>query len=592
MSQQSTSFQSLKALLAVALGALLVTGSCRAGNEVVPGRLITDPPTLKCLGFRWYVEGDDNRNAAVTVNYRETGETEWRQALPMLRVHRELVNQDYGPYRCGNLFAGSVMELEPDTEYELRFELRDPDGGAAEETATVHTRAVPETPAPLRTLHVYPPDHAGAKTLPALDSLADAVAAVQPGDLALLYPGVHKGPLQIKTSGTREHPIVFRGVTDGEAIIEGSGHGEDLLNIDGADYLMFEHLTLRGARAAIRAGKTGSPGATGLVVRRCTILDAVTGIITYSENSTNWYIADNVITGFNPTWYPRPKEYMSPAHTGVNIYGRGHVVCYNRISRYSDALAIANFGPPVEDVEKHCVAIDFYNNDLSFAQDDGIEADFGCHNVRVFRNRVTNAHSGLSAQPFYGGPCYFTRNALYCITGATLKLHNYCSGLEIYHNTCVATGEGFSSFHKWQNGMLRNNLFVGTQRYAMETGSITPYTSLDYNGWRQNEEGRFLKWFDGNDWTRYLSIEEFHKGSGHEEHGVKVDYDIFVSTVPPVEGKRYEPTFADLRLREGSAAVDAGQVLANVNDGFAGEAPDLGCYELDQPLPHYGPRPE
>ena len=591
---QRTSGKPTAMLLTVAFVALLGAGSCQSGDDIRPGTLLTDPPTLKCLGFRWYIDGDDNRNATVTVEYRKTGETDWQKALPMLRVHRELVDQDYTPHRCGNLFAGSVMELEPNTDYEVRLQLRDPDGGEAEETLSARTRPVPQAPAPLRTLHVYPPGHAGAKSLPAFDSLADAVAALQPGYLALLYPGVHRGPLRIETSGTPEHPIVFRGVTDGEAIIEGSGHDADLLDIDGADYLFFEHLTLRKARAAIRAGKTGTSGATGLVVRRCTILDSVTGIITYSENSTNWYIADNTITGFNPTWYPRPKDYMSPAHTGVNIYGRGHVVCHNSISRYSDALAIANFGPPVDDVRKHCVAIDFHNNDLWFAQDDGIEADFGCHNVRVFRNRVTNAHSGLSAQPFYGGPCYFIRNELYCITGATLKLHNYCSGLEIHHNTCVSSGRGFSSFERWQNGILRNNLFVGAQRYAMETGSITPYTSLDYNGWRKNDdpEGRFLKWFDGKDWGRYPTIEALFKATGHEEHGVQVNYDIFVNAAPPEEGKTYEPGSADLRLKEGAPAVDAGQVLPNVNDGFAGKAPDLGCYELGQEMPQYGPREE
>jgi hypothetical protein len=48
----------------------------------------------------------------------------------------------------------------------------------------------------------------------------------------------------------------------------------------------------------------------------------------------------------------------------------------------------------------------------------------------------------------------------------------------------------------------------------------------------------------------------------------------------------------DLRLTEGSAAVDAGAVLFNVNDGFKGKAPDLGAYELGDALPHYGPRPE
>ena len=49
-----------------------------------------------------------------------------------------------------------------------------------------------------------------------------------------------------------------------------------------------------------------------------------------------------------------------------------------------------------------------------------------------------------------------------------------------------------------------------------------------------------------------------------------------------------------LGYRPGEAkanAVDAGVALANINDGFAASAPDLGAYEVGAPLPHYGPRP-
>jgi hypothetical protein len=38
--------------------------------------------------------------------------------------------------------------------------------------------------------------------------------------------------------------------------------------------------------------------------------------------------------------------------------------------------------------------------------------------------------------------------------------------------------------------------------------------------------------------------------------------------------------------------VDAGTVLPNVSDGYTGQAPDLGAYEVGQELPTYGPRPD
>lgn len=61
---------------------------------------------------------------------------------------------------------------------------------------------------------------------------------------------------------------------------------------------------------------------------------------------------------------------------------------------------------------------------------------------------------------------------------------------------------------------------------------------------------------------------------------------------PPASAEtRFPAAAADFRLKADSRAVDAGVVVANFNDGFAGSAPDLGCCELGAPLPHYGPRP-
>jgi hypothetical protein len=53
-----------------------------------------------------------------------------------------------------------------------------------------------------------------------------------------------------------------------------------------------------------------------------------------------------------------------------------------------------------------------------------------------------------------------------------------------------------------------------------------------------------------------------------------------------------ERPIPNLMLRAGSAAVDAGVVIPNINDGFTGKGPDLGAYEVGQEMPIYGPRPQ
>jgi hypothetical protein len=295
-------------------------------NKIVPKQFIIDPPTLENLGFRWYIEGDSNRNASVTVEFRQKDQAPWKNALPMRRVHHEVVNQMYGPYRTGNLFAGSVLFLQPATTYEIRFTMSDPDGGAPKKPKIISatTRAEPRT---FKGGHIIKGS--------ADKGLFAAFKEAKPGDVILLAPGVYKGPFDLEKSGTAERPIVIRGPAEGEAILEGDGVGSKsrIVTLNGTHHLHFERLTFRSAHVAIYAAKPG--GSVGLVVRSCKIHDVVYGINTGCANSKNWYIADNEIVGINTTWYPRPREtYMSPGHTGVNVYGQGHVICYNRITRF------------------------------------------------------------------------------------------------------------------------------------------------------------------------------------------------------------------------------------------------------------------
>jgi hypothetical protein len=95
---------------------------------------------------------------------------------------------------------------------------------------------------------------------------------------------------------------------------------------------------------------------------------------------------------------------------------------------------------------------------------------------------------------------------------------------------------------------------------------------------------------------RFATLAEYSAATRQDQHSVLLDYDIFVN-VPRLDAKDlkrvqllYKAEDLDFRLKPGSAAVDKGVVLANITDGFAGSAPDLGALELGQSPPHYGPR--
>ena len=186
-----------------------------AADAVAPGKFVVERPTLICLGFEWQIAGDDNRNAIVEVTYRRVGESEWRRGLPLFRLGGERVfRKDLGlDYTAPQMFAGSILDLEPDTEYEARFQMRDPDGvlGEAVHTLKARTRGEPRAARDGRVLHVYPPAWKGPKQEPAFTGLKEAYFGsghgdwavvserkVRAGDIILVHGGLYKGDLGAK----------------------------------------------------------------------------------------------------------------------------------------------------------------------------------------------------------------------------------------------------------------------------------------------------------------------------------------------------------------------------------------------------------
>ena len=116
-------------LLTLSIATMLFAQS--RGSVAQPGAVDVEPPTTGALGVEWRIQGDDNRNASVAVAWRRTGETAWRDGLPLLRLQAEAVQQGASfHYVAPNMFAGSVFDLEPNTSYDVRLRLTDPDAPA------------------------------------------------------------------------------------------------------------------------------------------------------------------------------------------------------------------------------------------------------------------------------------------------------------------------------------------------------------------------------------------------------------------------------------------------------------------------------
>jgi hypothetical protein len=265
------------------------------------------------------------------------------------------------------------------------------------------------------------------------------------------------------------------------------------------------------------------------------------------------------------------------------VTGQGHVICYNRILSFADAI---DTFPSVR-----CAAIDIHNNDIGEMTDDGIEMDYSERNTRCFYNRLTNVFQGISEQPVYGGPVYIFRNVMYNVAVEPFKLHNSPSGCFLFHNTSVKKGTPvlLTTSAKVRHCITRNNLFVGMSgRCAFECSAPMVDCDFDFDGFAGGPFPTFLYW----NRVRYATLEETRQKSPVEKHAVLVDATTtFRSGVqPPSQTADRYSSVLDLRLSVSSAAVDAGEVLPGFNDGFHGRLPDLGAYELGAPLPHYGPR--
>ena len=146
----------MKTALAALTVLLLSAPGLRVANGTTAGKFIVEPPTLICLGFQWVITGDENRNATVDVSYRATGQTAWKEAMPLLRMGGEQIFRS--PYTVPDSFAGSILDLEPDTEYDVRLTMKDPDGvsGTAVQNVKVRTRGEPKAAPGGRVIHVYP----------------------------------------------------------------------------------------------------------------------------------------------------------------------------------------------------------------------------------------------------------------------------------------------------------------------------------------------------------------------------------------------------------------------------------------------------
>jgi len=113
--------------------ALLPAVPARAQNASTPAT-IELYPTFAAIGVRLTYTGDDNANATAHVEWRLSGATAWNTGVTLTRI-------------TNKRWAGSVVWLAEDTDYDVRVVVSDPDGGGGTVSGSARTRGtLPLTP--------------------------------------------------------------------------------------------------------------------------------------------------------------------------------------------------------------------------------------------------------------------------------------------------------------------------------------------------------------------------------------------------------------------------------------------------------------
>lgn len=169
--------------------------------------------TFQAIGVKVTIASadDPDQDAIANVEYRISGTEKYRRGFPLSRV-------------SNTRFVGSIFELFPGTNYDVRVIFSDPDGTfTGSVSGTISTRAEITIPAPNNSYYVGPAGSGTACSLAAPCSLTEGLSQAQAGDEVVLRGGVYyQGGIWLPHSGTTNAPIVIRGFAGETAILDGA----------------------------------------------------------------------------------------------------------------------------------------------------------------------------------------------------------------------------------------------------------------------------------------------------------------------------------------------------------------------------------
>jgi hypothetical protein len=165
--------------------------------------------TYHAAGVILPFDGDANENATARVEFRRAADSQWKRALDLARIR-------------GRRFAGSIFWLSPETRYEARVILEDPDGVDSQPAPLPFETASEKLPTGIgRRWYVKAGSNGDGSSNRPLGRIQQAVDRAQASDVVVIRPGVYRESVNV--AGKRGRPdayILIRG--EPGAIISGA----------------------------------------------------------------------------------------------------------------------------------------------------------------------------------------------------------------------------------------------------------------------------------------------------------------------------------------------------------------------------------
>ncbi len=527
-------------------------------GEEVPPRVVA---TYSSLSLYWKPNGGTAQKS-VTVHYRKAGSVDWKEALPLWfddMQHPGDTAQHTAEYR------GSIVLLDAGTAYEVKLALE----GGPERIITAQTRS---------------------------DRFKIARKVVLPASMDEIY--------SITEGGNAETGYVLYEPPEG-SVWDANNALSHQVKVE-ASYVIVRGLVLKGAQThGIVLGDV-----TDVVIENCDIsgwgatrasgqaVNLNAAIYARAKNLERITIQNNELhhprSDSNSWNQKRPGTNSSHPEgpQGIVFFGGkgGHVIRFNRIysdldHMFNDGMGeVHNFsygGFPVKDSDIH-------DNYVSHCWDDGLEIEGADMNVRVYNNYIHETYGAIGAAAPSLGPLYIFRN----VYGVSRK-HNGTNPNDYRGHYLVKLG---NENPKWTHG--RMYIFHNTNLQPPAFEGFTDPTSGAQSGivftssrkTQQNIVSRnnLLDLRKASDWAIRDTQKTANNDFDYDMHDGRTFYKEGSGANNIIAGPTYQRRSDGLlELRPGTPGHDAGVRIPNFNDGYIGEAPDMGAVETGSK----GPRP-